>query len=110
MGSPDRRRPDSRYRAGPGSPIRVWDAAAKEYRPAQYRDIVVLLRTMDGWAQTFVAVFLQEGIPAVAQQKKGYFSAYEVQLICNFLRVIDNPYQGNPADVCAGITYRALYR
>ena len=80
----------------PGSPIRVWDAAAKEYRPAQYRDIVVLLRTMDGWAQTFVAVFLQEGIPAVAQQKKGYFSAYDVQLICNFLRVIDNPYQDIP--------------
>ena len=76
--------------------MRLWDAKAGGYRPAAYRDIVILLRTMDGWADTFVQVLMGRGIPVAAQQKKGYFSAQEVQLILNLLRVIDNPRQDIP--------------
>ena len=80
----------------PDTGLRLWDAAAGEYRPAHYRDIVILLRTMDGWAETFASLLTQEGIPAVAQQKKGYFDAPEVSLVLNYLKIIDNPRQDIP--------------
>lgn len=80
----------------PENGLRLWDATAGEYRPAHYRDIVILLRTMDGWAETFASLLAQEGIPAAAQQKKGYFDAPEVNLVLNYLKIIDNPRQDIP--------------
>ena len=37
----------------------------------KYSDIVILLRSMTGWAEEFVEVLTSNGIPAVAEQKKG---------------------------------------
>lgn len=63
------------------------------YRALRYSDIVILLRAMTGWAESFVDILSAEGIPAYAQTSTGYFDTVEVRQILALLAVIDNPYQ-----------------
>ena len=35
-----------------------------EERPVEYGDMVILLRTMSGWSETFLEVLNEQGIPA----------------------------------------------
>ncbi|MCD8155233.1 MAG: helicase-exonuclease AddAB subunit AddA [Clostridiales bacterium] len=74
----------------------VLDRETGEYRPAVYGDIVVLLRTSAGWAETFEKVFSSRGIPSYTASRTGYFSAVEVVTLLNYLRVCDNPLQDIP--------------
>lgn len=74
----------------------VLDRETGEYRPAQYGDIAILLRTASGWADIFAEVLASQGIPAYTASKTGYFSALEVVTILNFLRTADNPLQDIP--------------
>ena len=67
-----------------------------ELRPARCGDIVILLRTMAGWSETFVRVLQEEGIPASAQSREGYFQTVEVEGLLSYLRVLDNPTQEIP--------------
>lgn len=62
----------------------------------RYNDIVILLRSLSGWAETFQKVFDQEGIPLIVSSRTGYFSAQEVQTVLSMLRVLDNPCQDIP--------------
>ena len=66
------------------------------YRPIEYRDIVILLRSMKGWTEEFQETLADMGIPAMAPKKTGYFATFEVQTMLNLLRVIDNPRQDIP--------------
>lgn len=66
------------------------------YRIAEYRDMVILLRSLSGWAEDFVNVLMNEGIPAYAERKTGYFTAPEVETILSMLSIIDNPMQDIP--------------
>lgn len=74
----------------------VTDKESGELRPMEYRDIVILLRSVSGMADTFVKVLLEEGIPAFTTSRTGYFSTVEIQTVLNMLRVIDNPMQDIP--------------
>ena len=65
-------------------------------RPVRYGDIVILLRTMSGWSETFVRVLQEEGIPASAQSREGYFQTVEVETLLAYLRILDNPTQEIP--------------
>lgn len=65
-------------------------------RPLRYADIVILLRSFNGWAETFIKVLGEMGIPARATTGTGYFSAIEVQTALNLLRILDNPRQDIP--------------
>ncbi len=65
-------------------------------RPVRYGDIVILLRSMSGWADAFVHVLGEMGIPARAAAGTGYFSALEVQTALNLLKILDNPRQDIP--------------
>ena len=71
----------------------VWDEKRKEYRKAQYRDIVILLRSFAGRSDAYTKVLEEEGIPVFAQSNTGYFDAYEVSTVINYLRILDNPTQ-----------------
>lgn len=73
--------------------LKVVDKKTKEYRRARYSDIVILLRTMSGWAEVFTSVLMSEGIPAHTGSQTGYFSTIEVITLLNLLRIIDNPLQ-----------------
>lgn len=74
----------------------VLDKETGAYRPAEYGDVVVLLRTAAGWAETFAEVFASQGIPAYTASSTGYFSALEVVTMLNFLRICSNPLQDIP--------------
>ncbi len=65
-------------------------------RPVRPGDIVILLRTMAGWSETFVRVLQEEGIPASAQSRTGYFQTMEIEGVLSYLRVLDNPLQEIP--------------
>ena len=75
------------------SPLQIVDKERQEFRPVTYGDIVILLRTMSGWADTFVRVLNEENIPAQAETVTGFFSALEIQTMLSMLSVIDNPRQ-----------------
>lgn len=62
----------------------------------QYKDCVILLRSLSGWAEIFQEVFEQEGIPLIVSSQTGYFSAREVQVVLSMLRILDNPCQDIP--------------
>ena len=74
----------------------VYDPKTKTSRPAAYRDIVILLRTMTGWSDVFAEVLESRGIPAFASSGTGYFTAIEVVTVLNYLRILDNPEQDIP--------------
>ena len=67
-----------------------------EVRRCEYRDIVILLRTMTGWAETFVEVLGSQKIPAHAETQTGYFKTPEVTTMLNMLKILDNPKQDIP--------------
>lgn len=74
----------------------VLDKETGEYRTARYQDCVILLRTISGWAETFVQVLMDMGIPAYTTSKTGYFNALEVVTVLNYLHICDNPMQEIP--------------
>ncbi|MBS6397822.1 MAG: helicase-exonuclease AddAB subunit AddA [Clostridiales bacterium] len=65
-------------------------------RPVRPGDIVILLRTMSGWSETFVRILQDEGIPAVTQSREGYFQTMEIEALLAYLRILDNPTQEIP--------------
>lgn len=69
---------------------------AQQIPGLELKDIVILLRSMSGWAEVYQNVFEQEGIPLIVSSKTGYFSASEVQTVLSLLRVLDNPSQDIP--------------
>lgn len=77
-------------------PLYVIDKESGSYRKAVYGDMVILLRTMSGWADTFVKVLNQENIPAQAETVTGFFTASEIQVVLSYLSIVDNPRQDIP--------------
>lgn len=65
-------------------------------RPVRYSDISILLRSAKGWDETFEKVLSAEGIPVHTMSQTGYFSATEISVILDYLRVLDNPLQDIP--------------
>ena len=66
------------------------------FRPMEWRDIVLLKRSISGSASRMIDLLRREGIPAYAEEKSGYFSAMEVQFVLSLLQIIDNPEQDLP--------------
>ena len=74
----------------------VTDKETGELRRVRYSDIVILLRSLSGWADAFAGVLNEAGIPAYTVLATGYFSAVEVQTVLSMLRILDNPRQDIP--------------
>ncbi len=64
-----------------------------EERSVDYGDMVILLRTMSGWSEAFLEVFVEQGIPSYADTSSGYFKTFEIRKTLDFLRILDNPKQ-----------------
>ncbi|MDE7313714.1 MAG: helicase-exonuclease AddAB subunit AddA [Eubacterium sp.] len=75
----------------------VTDRDSGTLRKVRYRDIVILLRSITGWADTFLKVLTEAGIPAHTSTQSGYFAAVEIQTILSMLSILDNPLQDIPA-------------
>jgi len=76
-------------------PLQVIDKTTGKQRDLQYRDIVILQRSLSE-ASTIVDELKKQGIPVYAELRAGYFVAIEIQVMINLLKVIDNPYQDIP--------------
>ena len=66
------------------------------FHQIQWRDFAVLRRSLAGWGTRAVAAMRQAGIPAVVNERDGYFEAQEIQLLLSLLQIIDNPEQDLP--------------
>lgn len=74
----------------------VYDPQLDQFRPINYRDIVVLMRATSKWVGVFQEVFLAENIPCYADVNSGYFDTVEVAIFLDLLRLIDNKRQDIP--------------
>lgn len=75
---------------------RVYDTKTGAYRPMQYGDIAILLRSQKNRALTYEQILESEGIPCRSEEGERYLDAVEVMVILSLLQVIDNPRQDIP--------------
>lgn len=69
---------------------------SEEIRKITYKDIVVLMRGVKGYADRYYKVLMDESIPAYVDDSDGYFDTLEIEIFMNLLRVIDNRRQDLP--------------
>lgn len=74
----------------------VFDKHTKSYRPLKWRDIVILLRSMQDKAQILAETLQNADIPVYASIETGYFQEIEVRVMISLLQIIDNPQQDIP--------------
>ena len=72
------------------------DDEPRRMRPVKYSDIVILLRSAKGWDERFKKTLIDEGVPVNVMSQSGYFGAYEVSVLLDYLKVLDNPLQDIP--------------
>ena len=66
------------------------------FRPLEWRDIVILRRSLAGKGNRMVEAMRNAGIPAYVNEASGYFDALEIQMMLSLLSIIDNPEQDLP--------------
>lgn len=74
----------------------IYDRKTETYRKAKYSDIVILTRKARGVGEAYAKALKEAGIPTYMESREGYFQSYEIQLILNYLRILDNPRQDIP--------------
>lgn len=74
----------------------VIDKKSGEFRSVRYSDIVILTRSVKGFADIFTEVLNREGIPTYAGTREGYFATQEIGVLLDYLRVLDNRQQDIP--------------
>jgi ATP-dependent helicase/nuclease subunit A len=78
--------------ADTGKPeFQIYDKQQDALRDVQYRDIVVLMRSLAKKANDYVEVFRLAGVPVSCQATAGYFQATEISDVLCLLKVLDNP-------------------
>ena len=71
------------------------DPSSDPYRPAEYRDIVVLMRSVRGCSD-LLKVCEKCNVPVRVEDRQGYFDAEEVVIMLSLLSVLDNHLQDIP--------------
>lgn len=74
----------------------VYDKKLDDYRPVEFKDIVILLRATSSWAPVFADELMDMDIPTYADIGVGYFDTIEIKTVMSLLQVIDNPMQDIP--------------
>lgn len=69
---------------------------SEEFRKIEYKDIVILMRSVSNWSEIFEEIFEEEGIPFYFDGGAGYFETIEIKIIINLLKIIDNIRQDIP--------------
>ncbi len=78
--------------ADTGAPeFQIYDKQQDAIRDVNYRDIVVLMRSLAKKANDYVEVFRLAGVPVSCQATAGYFQATEISDVLCLLKVLDNP-------------------
>lgn len=78
--------------ADTGKPeFQIFDKTLGRRRDVQYRDIVILMRSMAHRAQRYTEILRLAGIPLQSQTSEGYFETTEIADMLALLKVLDNP-------------------
>lgn len=70
-----------------GYPVQEGD----HLRPCRYRDFCILLRAKKGKTERYVEKLKEAKINCYADMSTGYFDSFEISVMLDLLRVIDNP-------------------
>ncbi len=68
----------------------------ENYRPVQFRDIVILHRSPKTQAFEILDTLKKYGVPAYVPDEENYFRATEIQIILSLLQILDNARQDIP--------------
>ncbi len=71
--------------------FQIFDKEQNTFRDVQYRDIVVLMRSLAKKANDYVEVLRLAGVPVSCQASAGYFQATEISDSLALLKILDNP-------------------
>ncbi len=73
----------------------VFDDHAKVFRPIEWRDVAILLRSPRGKSEIFAKEFERAGIP-LAVARGGFYQSAEILDLMSLLQLLDNPLQDVP--------------
>lgn len=71
--------------------FQVYDKKTDSFRDVQYRDIVILMRSLSHRAQEYTEILRLAGVPISSQSACGYFETTEITDCLCLLKVLDNP-------------------
>ena len=71
--------------------FQIQDKHSGAFRDVEYRDVVILMRSLAKKANDYVEILRLAGIPVSCDTTAGYFEATEVHDMLALLKVLDNP-------------------
>lgn len=71
--------------------FQIYDKHQDCMRDVEYRDIVILMRSLARKANDYVEVLRLAGVPVSCEATAGYFEATEISDVVALLKVLDNP-------------------
>ena len=74
----------------------VWDEQAGAFRPVDWRDMAVLLRSPSNKVESYAKEFSKLGVP-LQVERGGFYRSSEVLDLLSLLQLLDNPLQDVPA-------------
>jgi ATP-dependent helicase/nuclease subunit A len=75
--------------------LSTWDDEKEIFRPAEWRDMVVLLRSPRNKAEIYAREFNRVGVP-LHVKRESFYSATEISDLLSLLQLLDNPMQDLP--------------
>lgn len=76
--------------------IPIYDGKKQKYRPVEFRDIVILLRSTKNKANIYEQELMKQEIPVFSDSTQEYLESFEIQTFMSLLKIIDNPMQDIP--------------
>ena len=76
--------------------FQVYDNKKQIFRYIQAKDIVILLRSTKNKANIYEKELQNQNIDVYSDTSSEYLGSYEIQVIMDLLKIIDNPYQDLP--------------
>ena len=74
----------------------VWDEQTKAFRPVEWSDMAILLRSPANKAESYAKEFSRQRVP-LHLARKGFYRSPEILDLLNLLQLLDNPLQDVPA-------------
>ena len=78
------------------SGFKIYDNKNAKFRNIEFKDIVILLRSTKNKANIFEKELIKQNIDVYSDTSSEYLESYEIQIIMDLLKIIDNPYQDLP--------------
>jgi ATP-dependent helicase/nuclease subunit A len=74
----------------------IWDVQTRQFRPVDWRDMAILLRSPAKKAESYAKEFSRQGLP-LELARGGFYQSTEISDLLSLLQLLDNPLQDIPA-------------